>query len=173
MINQIFIDLDETLIHTHNESYITHDFTITLDDSLWGNVVTYKVKVNPASKDVIDYARELVGEENVFILTASIFDYACDINEKAGFGFSLDNIISREKIAALLKHKAKTFHNKNNVLIDNLDYRYNEDKCELIGVNWSQYLKVKDYYGIGEDQTVFKNDCIEFLDSFYNESEEL
>jgi len=170
MINCVFWDLDETLIHSMTESNDgNYDFTIHLDNGAWSSVDTYYVKVRRDSKDVIDYSRELVGHKNVFILTAATYDYALSICNKADFGFKEDQIISREHIRQFVKPQESKYRNKNNVLIDNLPVYDNRDKLSVIGIRGDRYLKIEDYYGVDFSNELFKEDCKEFLDSVHRE----
>jgi len=162
MINKVYWDLDETLIHTHDEDYIKHDFGFDLDTGGWGGSNYYKTKIRPGAQKVIDYSRSLVGSDNVWILTASIIDYATIINLMAGFGFRPDQIIAREHHKPHLK--SKKHQHPDNVLIDNLQPFENTNKMALIGINKDNYLRVKDYYGIDFSDSSFVNDCINFLD---------
>lgn len=170
MINCVFWDLDETLIHSMTESNDgNYDFTIHLDNGVWSSVDTYYVKVRRDSKDVIDYSRKLVGHKNVFILTAATYDYALSICNKADFGFKEDQIISREHIRQFVKPQESKYRNKNNVLIDNLPVYDNRDKLSVIGIKGDRYLKIEDYYGVDFSNELFKEDCKEFLNSVHRE----
>lgn len=164
MINYIFWDLDETLIHAHNESHINYDFIICLTDGGWEDE-TYKVKVHPAAKEIINYSRELVGDDKVFILTAAVNEYANIINAKAEFGFAPQNIIAREQTRNILRQKDSTYSNSDNVLIDNLTPEWNEDKMKVIGINANNYLQVRDYYGVDftDSKESFFQQCKLFL----------
>lgn len=161
MINRVYWDLDETLIHTHDEDYIKHDFEFDLDSGGWGGSYSYKTKIRPGAQEVIDYSRSLVGAENVWILTASIIDYATIINHMAGFGFRPDQIIAREHQKNHLE--SKWHRHPDNVLIDNLRPFENTGKMGFIGIDKDNYLRVKDYYGIDFSDSSFVNDCIKFL----------
>lgn len=168
MINRVYWDLDETLIHTHDEDYIKHDFEFDLDTGGWGGSYNYKTKIRPGAQKVIDYSRHLVGVDNVWILTASTIDYATIINHKAGFGFRPDQIIAREHHKTHLK--SKEHRHPDNVLIDNLPAFDNTNKTALIGIKRDNYLQVKDYYGIDFSDSTFVEDCINFLNKI-NEKE--
>lgn len=170
MINCVFWDLDETLIHSMEESNNgNYDFSIHLDSGSWSSTETYYVKVRKDSKDVIDYSRKLVGHKNVFILTAATYDYALDICTKADFGFNIEQIISREQIKFFVRPQQSKYRNKNNVLIDNLPVYHNRDKLRVIGIGNDRYLHIEDYYGVDSSDDTFKQDCIEFLDSVHKE----
>lgn len=170
MINCVFWDLDETLIHSMTESKNgDHDFPIHLDSGAWSSTDTYYVKVRKDSKDVIDYSRKLVGHKNVLILTAATYEYAFDICNKADFGFNREQIISREQIKHFVRQRESRFRNENNVLIDNLPVYDNRDKLKVIGIELERYLRIEDYYGVDFPDDPFKQDCIEFLNSVHKE----
>lgn len=163
MINKIFWDLDETLIHTHNYSDIGHDFIMTFDNGGWSDPDIYKVKVHPAALNVLKFSRSIVGADKVFILTSATTDYAREVNSKAGFGFRDDQIIAREDISRLLKELPTEYDDENNVLIDNLPAKYNEDKLMVIGIGHSNYLEIDDYHGTVFPGSNFEQKVKDFL----------
>ena len=177
MINQIFFDLDECLIsgrlHVGNEFNLQYDFAFRLDDEMYGNQI-YQVKINPCAWNIINHARDLVGRDNVLILTASTQEYAEAINGAAPFGFPKDQIIAREKLDKAVWNMrfcpeyVNPFKNKNNVLIDNLRPRENEDKMIFLGIGVDNYHQVCDFYGVASER--FEEGVIEFLDRKYGET---
>lgn len=171
MINKIFFDLDECLIHTELREPTQKHISFCLDD--YGG--TYYSIVRPCAKRLIEFARNLIGAENVFILTAAIKPYACEINRLAEFGFPEDQILSREDInnhyfatayggGSIL---ASQHAHVDNVLIDNLEGRYNQDKVSFIGI-WrsldTNYLKIRDYYGVNFPDDPFEENVMNFLE---------
>jgi hypothetical protein len=94
----------------------------------------------------------LVGHENVFILTTSTRPYARSVNVAGGFGFRDDQIFSREDIEKHYIHDAYvgcSHAHEDNVLIDNLPSRENENKIRFVGIHdMHRYIKVRDYYGV-------------------------
>lgn len=169
MIDCVFWDLDETLIHSMTDDNGDFDFTVVYDQGLWSTIDTYYVKVRQGSKDVIDYSRNLVGHKNVFILTAAVYEYAFDICNKADFGFNREQIISREQIKFFAKRNESKYKNENNVLIDNLHVLDNQDKLKVIGIKKDRYLNIEGFYGNEIPGDTFKQDCIEFLNSMNKE----
>jgi hypothetical protein len=169
MINKIFIDLDECILHTLLRNPKQEHIRFTLED----DENTYYTIIRPCAQKLIDYARELVGNDNVYILTTSTNAYANTINEMTRWGFERDHIITREEINRHLIPTAyggsayiekEGIAHKDNVLIDNLPYRENMGKVTLIGINGDRYLKVRDYYGVnGIDYDDFEEDVREFL----------
>ena len=154
MIHKIFFDLDETLVHTEFDEHPGHDCVVHIDTDGLGPV--YFTTINKEAYALIEYANGLVGNENVYILTGAGRNYTLRINKEANFGILEENIfcysdtklntiqvgwnghytIANEKIA-----------NPNNILIDNLEIRYNESKCSYIGITKDRYIKVQDFSG--------------------------
>jgi FMN phosphatase YigB (HAD superfamily) len=175
MIKNIFLDIDETLIHSEyrkfNEEIRNDEITLSFSDS--PDLYTY---VRPCAAKVIDAARALVGHENVYILTTSIREYAEQVNEGAGWDFKNQSIFTREDLRAALKNGIITPHHtltdSNNVIVDNLPPRYNLTKMAYIGIDTDQYLQVRDYYGTTDDETesAFYKQVVNFLQQKYQEN---
>ena len=169
MIHKIFWDIDECLIHSRLSEPNQNHISFTLDDDL----SMYYTIIRPCAQRLIDFSRELVGKDNVYVLTTSTTDYANAINEKAGWGFERDHVIAREEIQ---RHRISTAYggsayiekkgvaSKDNVLIDNLPYRENMGKVNLIGILEDRYLQVREYWGVnGREGDTFEEDVKEFL----------
>lgn len=168
MINKIFYDIDNTLIFTDLYKPKQNHISFALEN----DPNTYYTIIRPCAQRLIDFARELVGKDNVYILTTSTTAYANTINEMTRWGFERDHIIAREEIARHLMPTAyggsayiekEGIAHKDNVLIDNLPYRENMGKVTLIGINEDRYLKVRDYYGVNGTEDWFEEDVMEFL----------
>lgn len=178
MIEKIFWDIDETLIHTSIRPFekgTKYEHFVLPDDS-----TDYYTIIRSCSHKLIEYSRNLVGKDNVFILTSSTHDYANEVNRLAGWGFETDRIITREDIdnhryataygsSTTVPHKLA---NTNNVLIDNLPPRYNEAKMILIGIKVDNYLQIRDYYGVNFSDETFEEDVMEFLTDKMSETTE-
>lgn len=167
MINKIFHDIDECLLHTMLEEPDQNHISFNIND---GN--TYYTIVRPEAKRLIEFSRSLVGKDNVYILTSSTEDYANKINELAGFGFDKDHIITREEIERHYWSGAyggggtcekEGIAHKDNVLIDNLPPRYNESKMSLIGIHSNRYFQTEEYYGVNFPDDSFEEDVKKFL----------
>ena len=76
MINTIHFDIDHTLIFTDLSNPEQEHIRFTLED----DENTYYTIIRPCAQRLIDYARELVGKDNVYILTTSTTAYANTIN---------------------------------------------------------------------------------------------
>jgi hypothetical protein len=174
MIKRIFFDLDETLIHT-TYSIPEHEH---IQFNLSGETNQYYTIIRPCANELIKYSRNIVGNDNVFILTAAMKDYALIINRRVNFGFNDDQIFSREDTIKNYYHLAynglgcfsnETIADSNNILIDNLPHHQNDLKMKYIGINSKRYLQVKDYYGVNNNEKEFKKQVIEFLTLKNNE----
>ena len=175
MINRIFIDLDETLLHTQYHDPGQDHLKFTLPDD--NHTINYFTMIRPCAKTLIEFARDLVGFNNVHILTAATRGYAEKINDLAGWGFRNEDIFAREDTeshkryvrlayGAQLEIDPHIYANPNNVLIDNLTPDHNRVKIEYIGIWKTQsknYLHVNDYYGVN-----FTNDDKDFEDLVKN-----
>ena len=178
---KIFWDIDETLIHTRTfkSSIYEENFKFRLMGQ------TYYTCVRPCSEGLIDFSRQLVGKDNVFILTAATHKYALHINEKADWGFTRNQILSRETMA---RYSTKVYGmygdvsmhvsphplaDKSNVLIDNLLPRDNREKIALIGsINpETNYYNVDDYFGDDSKDEIFEADVKNFLLKHINAKE--
>ena len=157
MIKNIFLDIDETLIHS---AYYKFDKNIRNDAitlsffDMSPNVYTY---VRPCAAKVIAAARALVGRDNVYILTTSTCEYAKQVNEGAGWNFKNESIFTREDLRDAYQHGVTTPHHTladpNNVIVDNLPPRYNFTKMAYIGIDQTRYLQVRDYFGATDHET--------------------
>lgn len=174
MINKIFWDIDETLIHTVMSAPNQEHVVLSLDD---GN---YYTMLRPCAKALIDFSRNLVGADNVYILTTATTDYAREVNRLAGWGFEHDHIIAREDIhnhtyslayagTGVIPHKEA---NIKNVLIDNLPFRQNAKKVDMIGITKDRYFHINDYYGVNFPDDTFENDVREFLTEKHSTDEQ-
>jgi hypothetical protein len=172
MINRIFWDIDETLIHTELSEPNQDHVSFSLDGRM------YYTMIRPCSKALIDFSRELVGADQVHILTTATRDYAREVNRLAGWGFENSNIFSREDLSKYsvrfplaygASHEECSSHfyaHKNNVIIDNLRPRENQNKIAFIGINdtyQDNYLRIFDYYGVEYADSNFEQEVKEFL----------
>lgn len=168
MINAIFWDLDENLLHSlfptqdvRGQNYLS----IELKDG----EILYTI-VRPCANKVIEYSRSLVGAENVYILTSAVREYALQINEKAGFRFTPDKVFAREDHAPVRMGYGYSYlthpkWSKDNLLIDNLPYEVNQTKVNFIGnIPKENYLKTRDYYGVNFPGDPFEENIYKFLD---------
>jgi hypothetical protein len=151
MINRLWLDLDEVLISSleikQGIEEFQYDIGIRVEDDI------YHVKINPATYPLLSFSRNLLGKENVWLLTSSNRDYALKINQACDLRFPENQILTREDISAIVDHcrfgpEFKNPHkHKDNILIDNLPARQNEEKMIVGGIPLDNYLQVDDYYG--------------------------
>jgi len=179
MINRIYWDIDETLIHTCLRPPNQDHIVLELDDSS-----VYYTILRPCAKRLIEFSRELVGEDRVHILTTSTRDYAQKVNLLTDWGFKNEYIFPREDLA---NHRrsfptayggyhsevdAHIYAHKDNVLIDNLPRRENQVKIGFIGIGKTEdtnYLKINDYYGVEYSDSTFEEDVKNFLINRFND----
>lgn len=145
----IFVDLDETLIHTNTTlGEIPNEFPeVQVSDDDY----TYKVSLRPGANELL-YALRSIG--NVFMLTRATHDYALAMNEKFNFAFTPNRIYSRRDVK---KFRYKELHlpKGKNFLIDDLHQLDNYEKVALIGqLGPVHYIHIKPFYGFkGEELT--------------------
>ena len=168
MINKIFLDLDETLIHTEFPQYAS-DKHLTF--KLNGSSIQYYTTIRECALELIEFSRNLVGKDNVYILTIATEDYANAINDIAGFGFDKDHIFSRETIQnnwAATTYGARVTlpckeASRENCLIDNRPWNENTSKMSFIGITRDRYFQCEDYYGYEYSDATFVEDAKEYL----------
>jgi hypothetical protein len=182
MINRIYWDIDETLIHTTMRPPNQEHIVLALND---GGM--YYTILRPCAKRLIEFSRELVGAARVHILTTATRDYAQEVNRLAGWGFKNDDIFAREDQASHSRNfptaygryhseiDPHIYAHKDNVLIDNLPRRENQVKIDFIGIGKTEntnYLKIDDYYGVefsDRFDSAFEQDVKNFLINRFND----
>jgi hypothetical protein len=137
MKKTIHLDFDETLAHSIYADHEKHaDQLIDMYGEHWrcekfyvnpkgwdvhGEIEWYVTCKRSWTDDLIKFSRELVGHDNVYILTASVGDYIRWCNKKLELGFDPNsNIFSREDILSIEVNPK--FVNTHNILVDNLPY---------------------------------------------------
>ena len=152
----IFVDLDETLIHTLGMKTIAGDVekvndlcdkpvTITL-----GKKEHYVTVLRPGANFLLFRLREI---GHVYMLTRAHKDYAQAMNKAFNFGFTEDKIFDREYVK---NWKYKTPDIKittgKNVLIDDLMVRDNFEKIAFIKrFGTVKYINVPAFLGNKEE----------------------
>ncbi len=158
MKKQLFLDYDECMAHSFYADSEGHaDELLDMYSEHWrgekfelrhdGWYVTFK---RAWTNDLLTFSRQLLGDENVFILTSSIGDYVRWCNIKLELGFDPNtNIFSREDLFAHSRVHPR-FSDTHNVLVDNL--RYNENLNGIVSkisflnnIPETQYVKVKPF----------------------------
>ena len=140
VIKQIFVDLDETLIHTFIKAWgdiPTEDATeVKFEDG-----TSYYTVLREGAHDFLAKLRAI---GNVYMLTTATKEYALRMNDKFKLGFSDDIIYAREILymgVALDLPKGKVY------LFDNLAPRDNEKKIWFLrNVGKVKYIQVLTFY---------------------------
>ena len=129
MKKYVYVDLDETLIHsTPLHGSIPPDFVarpgeIMFDTGTPQYPDVYHSIQRPGSAELLYCLRQLVGAENVFMLTVATIDYALPINRGFQLGFPDDQIYAREHLHGNSKYrqvKRKSDPEAKAYLLDNL-----------------------------------------------------
>lgn len=175
MITRIFFDLDECLLHSEYGGRKPEQECFSFADDEYPDRF-YHTIFNPLSYPVLDHARKLVGADSVYVLTSSIRWYAQKVCAAGNFGFRPEQIFTREdlhehRVAGAYGASIQIPHplaHANNVLIDNLPPRYNQDKMSFLGMmNSLRYIQVRDYYGVNFPDDCFADDIIERLNQIH------
>ena len=137
----IFVDLDETLIHT----YDFHEMPCKCAVPVTVEEVQFKTSLRPGAKEFLAKLRE-IGE--VRMLTIATYDYAIEMNRLFDLGFVEKDIYAREHIQSpLINLEPAEFV----YLFDNLPLRENRRKIEFlrcVTINKiPSYIQVKEYRG--------------------------
>ena len=126
MNKYIFVDLDETLIHTvglHTGRDMPNYKKIFLSKK-----ESYNTRLRSCSLAFLTAARE---KAKVFMLTVATRDYALAMNEAFSLGFKAKDIYSREDVRAKLIKPPKIEPGAV-WLFDNLPLDYNEEKRDFL-----------------------------------------
>lgn len=155
-VDNIFLDFDETLAHTlfGNDEKHAEDLLYDYGEVFMGEKyelsrcgwhVTFK---RPLTNHLIQFCRELVGHENVYILTTGIREYIIKCNEVLNMGFNPDtHLFAREDIKKNTLTPHPNFINCNNILVDNLEFMDHRDsKVKFLdNLQRSKYVQVEDF----------------------------
>jgi phosphoglycolate phosphatase-like HAD superfamily hydrolase len=137
----IFVDLDETLIHTDTSSTLKGDPELQ-KIAIMGNV--FQVKLRPGALALLKALRK---KGDVFILTRNTATYALAMSNKFKFEFTEDTIFDIEYVNGW-KSKKLNIPNGNNYLIDDLKGLENYEKIALLKqLGDVKYIKVNPYMG--------------------------
>lgn len=173
MTKKIFLDFDNTLAHSlyansekhadellydYSEHFIGEKFQLRRD----GWYVSFK---RAWCDDLVTFSKQLVGPDNVYILTTGIQDYIrwCNVCLKLGFDPNT-HIFGREDIHGNI-HPYKLFTDTFNVLVDDMTYRdHSIGKGKVTFLNnlpYDQYVRVKEFNvwtaPIGKDEEYFED----------------
>jgi FMN phosphatase YigB (HAD superfamily) len=146
MKNIIFVDLDETLIHTFLPAWgetPTKDAETVSLISTGGKEEEYNVVLRQGALHFLQILRKL---GDVYILTAATNDYANVMNRHFGLGFVEDQIYSREDVQAG-QADAGYFGKGTVYLFDNLPRHENRSKIQFLRpLGNTNYIQVREFY---------------------------
>lgn len=126
---KLFLDFDNTLAHSLYANDEKHADQLLYDYGEHWYGVKFEIRHNGWfvsftrnwTNDLLEFSRNLVGNDNVFILTTGTLDYIRWCNVKLGLGFDPNtNIFGREDISYQDTHPK--FVDSHNVLVDDLSY---------------------------------------------------
>lgn len=145
MKNIIFVDLDETLIHTFIPFWgetPTKDAEVVSFIGADGKEEEYETALRQGA---VHFLQVLRNTGDVYILTAATNDYACAMNRHFGLGFVEDQIFSREDIQS--SQADPDYFGKGTVyLFDNLPRSENRSKIVFLrSLGEVNYVKVEEF----------------------------
>lgn len=165
MINKIFWDNDECLISAYQFSSGAEQFDFDVGIRVEEDI--FHIKVNPYAWKMLEFSRKLVGAENVWMITTGTRDYAEAVIRSCDLGFPANQILTREDVYGMIDHIRydpefiNPHKNKDNVLIDNLNFRHNLDKMMILGIDSDNYCQIPHYYGVADPE--FEEKIVNFL----------
>lgn len=155
-ITKIFLDVDETLLHTIIAYDVAHaEELIDRYSEYWPyktNMFDGSILISflrPIAHDLIDYCRELVGSNNTYLLSFGTRPYIRKLNSDFGFRFEEDHFYAREDIR--YKVGSDLFKSTRNVLVDNetFDFHANVERNNGFGkLSYLSGLKTKNFLNI-------------------------
>jgi len=168
LMKYIFVDMDECLLHAKyagNANRNVEKFKrIAKREQNYGPSFlldcgeVYSTKLRPGALDLLKRLRDVYGNENVRMLTASVREYAEKNNEAHGLGWRPNQILAREKMNKMnfgIKDEIVPFEPGYVALIDNLLPRDNLSKLEYLRPLSSSgsisYVDVPEYWGFEDD----------------------
>jgi hypothetical protein len=158
MNKYIFVDLDETLIHTvglHTGRDMLNYKKVSLSKH-----ESYNTRLRGCSLAFLEAARK---KAKVFMLTVATKDYALAMNEAFSLGFKAEDIYSREDVR---RKPIKPLQIEPGAvwLFDNLPSSYNDEKCAFLAhLGPLNYVKVFEMDHYSADQ-LDKDDLLLLLE---------
>jgi|TARA_R110002110_G_scaffold148108_1_gene339102 hypothetical protein len=173
MENYLIMDMDECMIHSMGADNEKHADKLIYDYGEHWRGEKFRIRHNgwyvsfkrSWTDELLTFARDLLGEDNVFIMSQGVLDYVLLVNKYLELGFNPNtNIFGRDDIARYENHPR--FGNSFNVLVDNENYEYhNTDyKCKvkaLHNIPREQLLQVE-HFSVWTEPIV---DQTEYLES--------
>ena len=138
----IYLDLDETLVHSipdYDGTVLKLDedvfkiLDIQLFNGAWTEPELYKTIVRPYALDFVNKLKEL--KFDIKICTAATTYYAISILKQGNFPFDRLDIYDRDDVQTLKNQNNKP--KRNSILVDNLDSTHvnTQHKLEALGEN--------------------------------------
>jgi len=157
----VFIDLDETLIHTLYNCFSNNRVRVDFSSYIGGRSdmtpTGYGVLLRPNTHEFLKTVRGLY--PNVYMLTAATSEYGQKMNDVFNLGFTSEEIIGRDLWNAIYANSPKLHRFTNDpcysVLIDN-EHPKDKNACDKINYlktfGKAYYIRIKGYYGSDKDE---------------------
>jgi len=155
MIPAIYIDLDETLIHSQDVRGDSIQEGEVVLDSLGGMVSACRPR--PLALTMLSDLRSIAP---TCLLTSARRSYALDVNRKLGFDFKPEEIIAREDFltkkispgAFPISVPIALNQSPRSILIDDLSFESAHLKTDYLGIPYKQYFQISAFYGVEDDE---------------------
>lgn len=140
-MKRVFFDLDETLIRSFFPAAVEWDradFNFFLE-----NGENYGVYVRPMARELIAYAKTLVGEE-VYVLTKASLPYALEVVKLGGLGIDPARIYDRGLIDYAKGCVEYPFKDGQNILIDDFPHTHKNiiEKMDFLKIRGDSFLQI-------------------------------
>lgn len=163
----IFIDLDETLIHTNLDKENPNEVPevpVNIDPRPRKQEI-YPASLRPGANELLFQLRSI---GNVFMLTRAVHPYALAMNKQFNLAFPENRIYSRRDVQSY-QYKELHLPRGKNYLIDDLSESVNYEKVALIGQLGSvKYIKVLPFYG-GKNEALTTSMINEIVSTIRND----
>ena len=152
-VKYIFVDIDETLLHTQIKYGRKKEEIVLQPDERamhnWGH--PYVAKLRPGAHELLRRLRA-ISPGNVFALTTSTKDYAEGFTAQFEFGFAPEDIFPRERLRDGPPLDLARFPNGRAYLIDDRsEYEQYEKIHFLAGIGGERfqvrYIRVQEFFG--------------------------
>lgn len=146
-VKNIFVDLDETLIHTDLTNGDMPNEVPSVDVNISPSSDKpdiYQVSLRPGALDLLFSLREI---GYVYMLTRATHDYAVAMNKTFNLAFTENRIYSRKDVR---KYRYKELHlpQGKNYIIDDLHQIDNYEKVTLVSqLGPVHYIRIGAFYG--------------------------
>jgi len=131
--NCLHFDVDHTMIHSlyASSEKDADELLYTYGEYNYG--IKYQVRglwyvsfLRNCTKELLSFSRQLLGNDNVYMLSTGILEYITAVNQKFELEFNPNtNIYGREDIEGYFIHPK--FAGKHNILIDDMDWYFHTE----------------------------------------------